>query len=145
MDKFDGVNFDLSKFKIEMVMAEKELWDIVEDSEEPPHSTSNPRVMQAYNIKEKKAFAILALTLADSQVSHICLYKTSAEAWAKLCNIYEAKTLANILFLRCKFFTIKMEEEDDMLAHINKVKRLADQFNSANVIISYGDIVMTLL
>ena len=38
-----------------------------------------------------------------------------------------------------------MEDENDMLAHINKVKALADQFNGADVAIFDGDIVMTLL
>lgn len=66
VDKFNGVNFYLWKFKIEMVMAEKELWGIVDDSKEPPHSTSNLRVMQAYKRREKKAFAILAFNLVDS-------------------------------------------------------------------------------
>jgi hypothetical protein len=145
VDKFDGVNFHLWKFKMEMVMAEKELWDIVDGSEEPPQSTTDPGVMQAYLRREKKAFAILALNLSDSQLAHIRSCKTPREAWAKLCNIHEAKSLANILFLRRKFFTIKMEEEDDMLAHINKVKALADQLNGADVTISDGDVVMTLL
>ena len=36
VDKFDGVNFHLKKFKMEMVLAEKDLWEIVEGSEEPP-------------------------------------------------------------------------------------------------------------
>ena len=92
VDKFDGVNFHLWKFKMEMVMVQKELWEIVDGSEEPPHSTSDPRVMQAYKRKEKKAFAILALNLSDLQLAHICSCKTAAEAWAKLCNIHEAKS-----------------------------------------------------
>ena len=100
---------------------------------------------KAYKRREKKAFAILTLTPFDSQLAHIRSCKTPAEAWAKLCNIHEAKNLANILFLRRKFFTIKIEEEDDMLAHINKVKAVADQLNGADVTISDGDIVMTCL
>ena len=71
VDNFDGVNFYLWKFKMEMVKAEKELWEIVDGSEEPPHSTSDLRVMQAYKRREKKAFAILALNLSDSQLGHI--------------------------------------------------------------------------
>ena len=92
VDKFDGVNFHLSKFKMEMVMAEKELWEIVDGSEDPPHSISDPRVMQAYKRREKKAFAILTLNLSDSQLAHICSWKTPAEAWVKLCNIHETKS-----------------------------------------------------
>lgn len=65
-------------------------------------------------------------------------------AWAKFCNIHEAKSFANILFLRRKFFIIEMDEEDDMLAHINKVMALADLFNTMNVTISDTDILMTL-
>ena len=38
-----------------------------------------------------------------------------------------------------------MEEEDDILAHFNKVKALADQLKGADVTILDGDIVMTLL
>ena len=53
--------------------------------------------------------------------------------------------MANIFFLRRKFFIIKMEEDDDMLAHINKVKALADELNGADVAINNGDIVVTLL
>ena len=59
VDKFDGVNFHLWKFKMEMVMAEKELWEIVEGSEEPPSSDAEARVRTAYTRREKKAFAIL--------------------------------------------------------------------------------------
>ena len=62
-----------------------------------------------------------------------------------LCNNHEARSLANMLFLRCKVFTIKMKEDEDILAHINKVKALADQLNGADVAITDGDIVMTLL
>ena len=105
-----------------MVLAKKELWEIVEGSDEPSFSSIDPKVIIAYNRREKKAFAILALNHSDSQLSHIRSCKTSTEAWATLCNIHEAKSLANILFLRPKFFTIKMEEDDDMLEHINKVK-----------------------
>ena len=32
------------------------------------------------------------------------------------------KSLSNIIFISCKFFTCKMEEGDDLFNHINKVK-----------------------
>ena len=145
VEKINEVNFYLWKFKMEMVLAEKELWEIVEGCEDHPFSSRNPKLIIAYNRREKKAFAILALNLSDSQLSHIRSCKTSTEAWAKFCNIHEAKSFANILFLRRKFFTIKMEEDDNMLAHINKVKVFADQLNGADVAINDGEIVMTLL
>ena len=65
---------------MEMVFADKELWEIVEGSEEPPFSSTDPKVRIAYNRRDKKAFAILALNLSDSQLSHIRSCKTSTEA-----------------------------------------------------------------
>ena len=68
VDKFDRVNFHLWKFKMEMVLAEKELWEIVEGSEGLPLFSMDPKVRIAYNCSEKKAFAILALNLSDLQL-----------------------------------------------------------------------------
>ena len=93
VDKFDGMNFHLWKFKMQMVLAEKELWEIVKGSEEPHFSSIGPKVRIAYNRFEKKAFAILALSLFDSQLYHVRSYKTSTEVWAKVCDIHEAKKL----------------------------------------------------
>ena len=42
VEKFDDFKFHLWKFKTEMVLAEKELWEIVEGSVEPPFSSTNP-------------------------------------------------------------------------------------------------------
>ena len=42
-------------------------------------------------------------------------------------------------------FTIKMQEGDDLMAHINHVKELADQLTSFEVPVREEDIVMTLL
>ena len=62
-----------------------------------------------------------------------------------LCNIHETKSLSNIFFIRCKFFTIKMDENNDILDHINKVKSLADQLTCLEVPMKNEDVVLTLL
>ena len=36
VDKFSGENFNLWKFKVKMILAKKDLWEIVEGSEERP-------------------------------------------------------------------------------------------------------------
>ncbi len=59
--------------------------------------------------------------------------------------MHEAKTIGNKLFLRRIFFTIKMQEGDDMLVHINTVKAFADQLRSIEVIILIEYVYMVLL
>ena len=145
VDKFNGDNFSLWKFKMEMVLASKELWDIVDGSEVPPPSSADEKDKKAYDKRVKTAFAIIATNLVDKEMAHIKHCKGPAEAWKTLCNIHETKSLSNILFLRRKFFTIKMQEADCMLDHINKVKSLADQLMCLEVPLKDEDIVMTLL
>ena len=145
VDKFGGENFNLYKFKLEMAMSTKDLWEIVDGSESPPPSTASDEVKKAYDRRCKKAFAIIAMSLVDKELAHIKGCKGPAEAWKTLCNIHETKSLSNILFIRRKFFTIKMDESDDILMHINKVKSLADQLTCLEVPMKEGDVVMTLL
>ncbi len=67
------------------------------------------------------------------------------EAWKTLCNIHETRSLSNILYIRRKFFTCKMQEGEDLLDHIKKVKALADQLACLEVPVRDDDVVMTLL
>ena len=145
VDKFNGENFNLWKFKMEMVLASMELWDIVDDSEEPPPSNADLKDKKAYQRRVKKAMSVIGLNLVDAQLAHIKSCKGPAEAWKTLCNIHETRSLSNILFIRRKFFTSKMQESDDLLDHINKIKALADQLACLEVPMRDEDVVMTLL
>ncbi len=53
--------------------------------------------------------------------------------------------MSNILSIRRKFFTCKMQEGEDLFDHINKVKALADQLACLEVLVRDEDVVITLL
>jgi hypothetical protein len=125
IDKFNGENFNLWKFKMEMVLASMDLSEIVDGSEEAPPFNADPKVIKEYQRRVKKAMSTIAINLVDSPLDHIKRCKGPAEPWKTLCNIHETRSLLNILFVRCKFFTCKMQEGEDLLDHINKVKALA--------------------
>ncbi len=73
---------------MEMVLADKDLWDIVDDNKEPPPPIANNKDKKAYeryNKKAyerhtKKAFAIIATNLVDKELVHIKDYKEPTEA-----------------------------------------------------------------
>ena len=140
-----GDNFGLWKFKMEMVLAAKDLWNIVDKSKSPPPNDAEESTKNEYTRRCKKALAIITMNLVDKEMLHIKGCTGPAEAWETLCNIHETKSLSKILFLRCKFFTIKMEEGTDILEHINKVKSLVDQLLVLEVPLRGEDVVMTLL
>ena len=127
IDKFNGDNFGLWKFKMEMVLAAKDLWDIVDKSKSPPPDDAEESTKKKYMRRYKKALAIIAMNLVDKKMLHIKGCTGLVDAWETLYNIHETKSLSNILLLKHKFFIIKMEEGTDILEHINKVKSLPEE------------------
>ena len=89
VDKFNGDNFSLWKFKMEMILSAKDLWDIVDQSEPPPPSTADEKDKKYYERRFKRAFAVIATNLVDKEMAHIKACKGPAEAWITLCNIHE--------------------------------------------------------
>ena len=71
LDKFGSDNFNLYKFKLEMVMSTKDLWEIVKGSGLPPPSMTSDKVKNAYEQRCKKAFGIIATSLVDKELAHI--------------------------------------------------------------------------
>ena len=130
---------------MEMVLASRDLWDIVDESEVAPPSDADVKDKRAFEKRFKTAFGFIAINLVNEEMTHIKHCKGPTEAWKTFCNIHRTKSLSSFLFLRRKFFTIKMQEADDMLDHINKVKSLVDQLTCLEVAIKDEDVVMTLL
>ncbi len=68
MEKFDGGNFHLWKFKMRMMFFKHGLWKFVDGSATLP---SEELARVDYNEKETKAFALLCEHLMDAQLAHI--------------------------------------------------------------------------
>ena len=71
IDKFYRERFNLWKFKIEMLSASMDLWDIIDGSEEAPPSNADPKVKKEYERRVRKAMSVIGLNLADNQLTHI--------------------------------------------------------------------------
>jgi hypothetical protein len=140
VEKFKGENFHLWKFRMMMLMKEKGVWGVI-DEEWEAGETEKGGVKR----KEDKAMALIVLSLSDAQLLHVQTALTAKEAWLKLIEVHERKGLANKLYLCRKFLTITMEEGDSMIAHINKVKTLAQQLEAIGEKLREEDIVTTLL
>jgi hypothetical protein len=141
MEKFDGANFHLWKFKMCTMLSKHGLWKFVDGSATIPEDQDQ---ITDYNEKATKAFALLCEHLTDAQLAHIQYCKNVKSVWETRCGVHKAKTIGNKLFLRRRFLTIKMQEGEDLLAHINMVKALADQLRSIKVKIEDEDVYMVL-
>ena len=144
ISKFDGTNFHAWKFKMQMVLEERDLWEIV--SGEIKAEQCKTQLDQAtYKRKSRKAMAVICLAMEDSQLPLVRSASGACDAWSRLEDHFEKKSLANKLFLRRRFFTTMMEEGDDVLEHINKLKTLAEQLEAVGAPVCEDDLVITLL
>lgn len=144
IDKFNGKNLNLCKSTLEMVLATKDLWEIVESLKAPPSSTASDKVKNVFERRCKKILHHHCHEFGGQEVGTHQKMQRTLEAWKKLCNIHETKNLSNILFIRHMFFTIKKDKGDNIPDHINKVKSLANQFIHFDVCIKEDDVVMIL-
>jgi hypothetical protein len=88
-----------------MMLSKHGLWKFVDGSATLP---SEEVARANYNEKKTKAFALFCEHLTDAQLAHIQYCDNVRSAWEALCGVHEAKTIGNKLFLRRRFFTIKM-------------------------------------
>jgi hypothetical protein len=96
MEKFDGANFPLWKFKMRMMLFKHGLWKFVDGSATFP---SEEVARADYNENETKPFVLLCEHLTDAQLAHIQYSNNVRSAWEALCGVHEAKTIGNKLFL----------------------------------------------
>ena len=144
INKFNGGNFNLWKFKIEMLLASMNIWDIVDGAMETPPSNADSKVLKEYQRRVKKTISIIGLNLAGNQLARINGNKKPLEILTTFFNIHETKNLSNMFFVNPKFFTCKMQEGDNLLDHINKVKSLLDQLACLEVYVRDKNIVIIL-
>lgn len=79
MDKFHGERFNLWMFKMKMVLAFVDLWDILNRSEKAPPSNVDSKVLKEYQVRVKKVMSIIGLNLTDNQLAYIKSCKGTAE------------------------------------------------------------------
>ncbi|KAG3090480.1 hypothetical protein PI125_g17694 [Phytophthora idaei] len=144
ISKFDGTNFHTWKFKMQMVLEERELWEVTSGEVKLEHCTTAAD-QALFRKKSRKALAMICVAVEDSQLPLVRSVKDAHDAWSRLEGHFEKKSLANKLFLRRRFFTTMMEEGGDVLEHINKVKTLAEQLDAVGAPVSEDDLVITLL
>ena len=89
--------------------------------------------------------ATICLSLGDNQFSLVRLSQNAHEAWNRLENHYQVKSLANKVFLRKRYFAMTMGESNGMMQHTSKMNALTEQLHLLGASVTADDQVMTLL
>jgi hypothetical protein len=137
-----AANFTTWKYRLQLILKDRQLWKYVDGSTPEPVDAGQ---RAQWEEKDQQAFSQIALTVSDSVVGHVRNARTSAEAWTKLCSVFEQRGLAAQVFLRRKLVNVKLNGGGSMLDHINTVRELSEQLNAIGAPVSDGELAITLL
>ena len=98
-----------------------------------------------YHSDSQKAFSIIAMSVATSQLYLITSCEQPKEPWDALKKHFKRETLGNKLFLKKQYFRKEMREETSIYVHLKEMKELTDKLSSIGAPISEEDQVVTLL
>ena len=142
IERLDGTNYHVWKFKMQLILEDKELFGVIDGSDAKPERAD---AVADWVKRDKKARVTICLALTDSVLATVRSCETAVSVWEKLASVFESKSLVNRLFTRRKLLTMKMSEGDALSTHINTLKTLAEQLAAIGAQISEEDLVMTLL
>ncbi len=143
IDKLNHSNYHFWKIRIEHVLALKDLEEFLVD--DPPGEHATTTEVTQWTRKDKKAQAIIGLTLSDDLLENVREVKTAKEMWHTIKNVFERHTLLNKLAARRKFYTATKEESESILQFANRIRHLSATLATMNVTISESEKAMALL
>ena len=142
IEKLNVNNFHNWKFRVQMHLEERDLWDIVSGAEKAPtvaaegkSSEKEPSSadLDKWRKSDRKALNAISQTINDSELIHVRNAANSAAAWKKLSEIYEAKEISRESSLRKQLYTLKLTEGDSIQQHINRFMDIVDQLKGIAV------------
>ena len=114
---------------------ESEVIETSTECETPALSTAQK---EAQTEVKKKAYSLLILSLGDKVLREVVSkLKTAAETWKRLEDLYLKKTLSSRLFLKTRFFNLKMHDSQKLQEHLDDFNKLC--LDLENIDVKYDD------
>lgn len=144
--QFDGTNWNSWKFRVNVLLEEKELAKYLEESLDDILKETIDDEDELKCIKEeKKCKSILVQCVADTHLEYVQDKKRVKDMYDSLKAVYERKSVAGQLFLRKKLITMKYEETDDMADHFLKFDKTVRELKAIGATLEDLDITCHLL
>lgn len=117
LTKLNGNNYFNWRYKMEMLLIGKGYWQVIKDDAPVP-------VTDVWTEKDEKTHSLIALSVEDGQIQHIRKCKSAKEAWKNLKEFHEKDTPNSRVAILRKLMTKKLEENGDVVAHVNEMNEL---------------------
>jgi hypothetical protein len=153
---FDGTNFSNWKFRMEALLDEKDLLELVtelysakvviqEGDTEQAKKEKRDRLVELRK-NDKKCKSQIIQRIADSHLEYVKDAETAYEMWSTLQTTFERKSMASQVLLRKKLLTMKFNVgTDSMNTHFLKFDGTIRELKSARANLEQSDVVCHLL
>lgn len=115
--KLNGGNYFNWRYKMQMLLIEKDVWNVIVDEE--PND-----IGRSWRRKDKKAHSTIALNVEYDQIQHIRNSETAKDAWLQLKSFHEKDTPNNRVSILRKLMAKRIKEGGDVVTHLNEMVEL---------------------
>lgn len=142
--KFNGKNYSQWKFRMDLLLEEKQLKCFVDYSLAEAIEKKDRSITEAdMNLREKKCKSLLAQAIDDEQLQYV-MDKGSAKAmYDALVAMFQRKSITNQLLLRRQLLTMKFNG-DDLHDHFAKFDKLIRDLKFAGAQLVDMDVIVNL-
>ena len=140
VEKFDGTdNFGLWQTRVKDLLTQQ---GILKGLQETKPARLDDDVWEDMKMQ---AAATVRLCLADQVMYHVMEESSPKAIWDKLASRYMSKSATNKLYLKQKFYGLKMQEGSDLVEHVNTFNQLATDLARLDVKIDDEDKALLFL
>ena len=146
IDKLEGAsNWQIWKYQMTAILEARELYGHIDGTITRPASDSSSGAIATFEKAQKKTKALIVTSVKSDLIYLITECQTPKEIWDKLKQRFERDTIVNKLFLKQKFFSLKMKESDSLEEHLRRMKVITDQLTAIKATIPEDEHIVALL
>ena len=140
LEKFDGTgNFGLWQTRVKDILAQQGILKGLQETK-PTKDDDD-----AWEDMQVQGAATIRLCLANQVMYHVMDEDSPRKIWDKLASHYMSKSATNKLYLKQKFYGLKMQEGSDLVEHVNAFNQLVTDLARLDVKIEDEDKALLFL
>lgn len=157
--KFNGINFPQWKYAVMLKLRKKKLEAIVLGTETKPTQetlelvvddvtsivVTNQATIDAWMERDVDACSIIFYNIEPTYQTSIEGSTTAHEMWTRLTLQYAEVSVANASLLLGKFHQYKMDPDHSIVAHINRMRMMAEELKSVGINVSELELLVRII
>ena len=147
IDKLEGAkNWQIWKYQMTAILEARELYGHIDGTlTRPSASDSSSGATASFDKAQKKTKALIVTSIKSDLIYLITECQTPKEIWDTLKQRFERDTMVNKLFLKQRFFSLRMKESDPVDEHLRRMKVITDQLAAIKAPIPEDEHIVALL